>query len=125
MPFPLKSENGIIIQVLYKENKNYRMSMHIYTDSKVDYRADENILSRIREKGIVNPMIIQQDQWMIMNTTTGAKGSKGRIPFSGKVDSTETIQFVLKGHNMIPTYDPFNFVAYYDIASMGVVFRMR
>jgi hypothetical protein len=118
MPFPLKSENGIIIQVLYKENKNYRISMHINTDSKVDYRADENILSRIREKGVVNPMIIQQDQWMIMNTTTGAKGSKGRIPFSGKVDSSETIQY-LNGkmqtlNNSSPLDTTFRMIGYYE-----------
>ena len=40
----------MIIKVIYKENKNYRVSIHMITDSKVDYRADENILSKIRKK---------------------------------------------------------------------------
>lgn len=117
LPLPLRSENGIILKAVYKENTRYQVSMHEVTDTRIDYRADENTLSRLREKGIVIPSFIQQDEVTVMNTTTGAKRSNGRIPFSGRVDTSETIQY-LNGKmqtlsNTSPLDTTFRMVGYY------------
>jgi predicted transcriptional regulator len=94
IPTLLRSQDGILFKVVQKENKHYRSSTTLTTESKINYQADESFLSRLKEKGVHLPIVVKQHQIFIMSTSTGEKNSDGKIPFSGKLDSIESTQYI-------------------------------
>jgi hypothetical protein len=88
-----------------REHTLYRTTMHIQVESDINYEGSPEALEQIRAKGVTFPMHMTQDRTMVLSSRTGAKDSKGRIPFTGRLDSTAATQ-TLNGAPMASTPTP-------------------
>jgi hypothetical protein len=93
-PSTLRSEDGVLFTMIQKENKIYRASQTLTSETKAHYQSDSVTLSKLKEKGANLPKLEKKHQLIVLTSTTGKKDVDGRIPFSAKLDSIQLTHII-------------------------------
>lgn len=94
LPFISSCENSFFFRPTEKANTVYHVSMRVISTGSVDYRGDKELIQKIKASGTKLPIQIRKEQVTVMTTETGPKIENGVIPFTTRIDSVYSIQFI-------------------------------
>jgi len=88
------SQESVLFKVEFKPNKKYITQLKTYSYSEVDFIADQEILDRIKAKGLELPMITENETNMSTNLITQSKKVNGEFLATiqyGQIISSTTV----------------------------------
>lgn len=113
--FPTK-EKGIIFKNILEPNTTYMLSMNNHSVSKVSFLATPDILKKLKERGVQNPMTVKSHLKLLEQLKTGGMKKDSTFTVKMKVDSAsndEVINGITKNGNMNSMFEGMRMTGYY------------
>lgn len=90
----LWSQDGVLVKIVPKPDKVYRITMNIMDRTRVHYSGDAQTLKTLRDEGKGSPSVVKQEYGFVLDNKTGQLNKNGNIPFLAKLDSVSFASFV-------------------------------
>ena len=113
--FPTK-EKGIIFKNTLEPNTTYMLSMNNHSVSEVSFLATPDILKKLKERGVQNPMTVKSHLKLLEQLKTGGMKKDSTFTVKMKVDSAsndEVINGITKNGKMNSMFEGMRMTGYY------------